>query len=1082
MRHVAAVLLIALVGCRFTFDREVSPGEIRGLLERQRSGDGGREPLGGATVRALGTPFLVRSGSDGRFIIRGMPSGEHTLVISSDPDGDGAVDEQLRLTRVRLDPIVGAADPRNARDLGPLLVEATGSVTGKLMKAGVPVVGAAVAVEGQPALFARTDVSGAFRFVNLAPGEYAFVALVPVNGAFAAVRAGSAKVSSLRTVELGAVEVNEDAPTRAMIAGQLIAEDKIGVTNYSSFRLQAVGPGGAQEILVNPDGSWRIELSVGVYALHLLRDGNVAETWMGGVSAYPDAVAPPIYIFDESTPFDYDQDGVVEGDEDSDNDRVNDADEAPGCRFDPDGSRDSDGDGLCDSADPDSDQDGVIDAVDTCPLVVDPLQADGDGDGYGDLCDNCPRTPNPDQRADACSGGSGRRTCSEDNGGCHFSAVCSDSPQGAQCKCPEGFTGDGVDCVPTGWSTLDATPNLPVALLGVIDPGTRRAHLIERASPAASWSFGLDAATTSPWRWSPVLGTPPAMGSGAHAFWDDGLAKAWVFSSGYLLETLSVSQLDLRARPWRWLPVATTGTAPDRPVGELSASWNPNDGRMLVCCTSDLSGLWTFDAAKTTWSQVTVARRDSVQLPSSTYSARSAYDPEGKRLYVLFSDSPPFAIDFSSGSPEWVNVTATGYDLRYGASLVLDRSAGRLLVIGGSSATGAQVSTATLDLRDPAASWTAAPRLDLSDPTILVEKSDAGADVYAFGGYPTQGAASSGGRPFVLRPGALAWSEIGPTSGAAPGYRTGAVLAVDGTDTNLALLAGVEFEGAGGQSAAPWVFRRGRGWSKATWKSEQATLAQVSSPLVVWDSKNSAYLVVGGTGADGTPPTDSWSVTVGEDAGGDALFEATPLFAGTVDTGSAAALAFDAGAGVAYVAASSEGGLAISKLDRGTTGAVRPSWQSVSTLTPPTRGFQVRGLIHDGQEDVLWLLASSFGGQVQLFKLLSGGNVVMSEVPLLSSLNFTAGFTVRWTSSGGSRQLLLAGPVQGSSTQDASPPLVARVDTKSGVVTLLCGASSWSPPNDFNAMTAPFDGGAVSYHFGRQSLSFLNPQTGGCPQ
>ncbi|MFP2960431.1 lamin tail domain-containing protein [Myxococcus sp. 1LA] len=71
---------------------------------------------------------------------------------------------------------------------------------------------------------------------------------------------------------------------------------------------------------------------------------------------------------------------------------------------------DSDGDGIGDACDPcpleegnacttftvgDDDHDGIPTWLDNCPFVANPDQADADGDGKGDACDACPSTPNP---------------------------------------------------------------------------------------------------------------------------------------------------------------------------------------------------------------------------------------------------------------------------------------------------------------------------------------------------------------------------------------------------------------------------------------------------------------------------------------------------------------------------------------------------------------------------------------------------------------------------------------------------------------------------------------------------------------
>ena len=43
----------------------------------------------------------------------------------------------------------------------------------------------------------------------------------------------------------------------------------------------------------------------------------------------------------------------------------------------------------------DTDGDGVCDSADNCPLVYNPDQKDTDGDGIGDACDKCPTQPGP---------------------------------------------------------------------------------------------------------------------------------------------------------------------------------------------------------------------------------------------------------------------------------------------------------------------------------------------------------------------------------------------------------------------------------------------------------------------------------------------------------------------------------------------------------------------------------------------------------------------------------------------------------------------------------------------------------------
>ena len=69
---------------------------------------------------------------------------------------------------------------------------------------------------------------------------------------------------------------------------------------------------------------------------------------------------------------------------------------------------DSDGDGLCDAADPcpegdtgsDTDGDGLGDPCDNCPAQANSTQQDSDRDGSGDVCDSCPFDPDNDVDGD----------------------------------------------------------------------------------------------------------------------------------------------------------------------------------------------------------------------------------------------------------------------------------------------------------------------------------------------------------------------------------------------------------------------------------------------------------------------------------------------------------------------------------------------------------------------------------------------------------------------------------------------------------------------------------------------------------
>jgi Thrombospondin type 3 repeat len=98
--------------------------------------------------------------------------------------------------------------------------------------------------------------------------------------------------------------------------------------------------------------------------------------FMGACVVNPSA---PSYVFGGVTRLDFDEDGILDGQDNCP--AVKNADQSDG-----------DGDGLGDACDfcaggQDSDSDGICDAVDNCPQTWNPEQTDVDGNGLGDACD-----------------------------------------------------------------------------------------------------------------------------------------------------------------------------------------------------------------------------------------------------------------------------------------------------------------------------------------------------------------------------------------------------------------------------------------------------------------------------------------------------------------------------------------------------------------------------------------------------------------------------------------------------------------------------------------------------------------------
>lgn len=65
----------------------------------------------------------------------------------------------------------------------------------------------------------------------------------------------------------------------------------------------------------------------------------------------------------------------------------------------------------------DTDEDGILDVLDNCPFVANPLQEDDDSDDIGNVCDNCPSHYNPDQDdSDGDTVGDSCDTCTDTDG------------------------------------------------------------------------------------------------------------------------------------------------------------------------------------------------------------------------------------------------------------------------------------------------------------------------------------------------------------------------------------------------------------------------------------------------------------------------------------------------------------------------------------------------------------------------------------------------------------------------------------------------------------------------------------------
>lgn len=414
-------LCVALGGCRFELARSLPAGELQGIVTGQRSSDGAIEPQEGVRVRLEGTPFSVTSDPRGRFRVRGVPSGEHTVLISRDSDGDGDPDSLLRLRRVDIEPTQGA---RGARDLGPLLVTPAGCLSGVAIGPDGPVRNAAVAVQDQPHVFARTNALGEFSFPFLAPGTYVLVLVAGTSGDTPAATLGTFDVASGEVKNAGRVEATP-LDGAGELSGTVVLDDAATGVAVTDVQVVLLGVGGETRTApVQPDGSFRaVDLPNGVYTVRVLGANGVREFFAPGQAVHPGAVRPPLFVFSAEAPLDVDGDGTP------------DDDDPKRCRED---HVDRDRSGICDHFEPDPDHDGVATAADNCAAVANADQADADVDGVGDACDLCPTVRDPDQEdangdgIDECAENARKRSCAYDKAIMHEGLPFGVSTAGAE--------------------------------------------------------------------------------------------------------------------------------------------------------------------------------------------------------------------------------------------------------------------------------------------------------------------------------------------------------------------------------------------------------------------------------------------------------------------------------------------------------------------------------------------------------------------------------------------------------------------------------------------------------------------------
>lgn len=327
------IALVALTACRFTLDRELAPGEIRGTLVAALA-DGTSEPMPGVKVRLEGSNLLVRTDARGRFVLRGLPDG-HWRVRASHGEGE---DEKRLTLNVPLEAAAG-------RDLGRVTIAGFGAVQGVVRSGAMPL-SAHLVVDGQQQ--ERSNADGEYLLRKLEPGVVSLAVLVPDES------------GTPRWFEGPSVTVKPRATTTADVAFaalELVETARVhggvrlaGESEHASARMAFVNGVTTVEVPATDTGAVdSTSVPPGVYTVVVRREGfldvRMSNVVVGNDTPLPSVLMSPVSCKQDST------------------------------------------DPLCADLDlGDDDGDGAPNATDNCPEVANADQLDADEDGLGDAC------------------------------------------------------------------------------------------------------------------------------------------------------------------------------------------------------------------------------------------------------------------------------------------------------------------------------------------------------------------------------------------------------------------------------------------------------------------------------------------------------------------------------------------------------------------------------------------------------------------------------------------------------------------------------------------------------------------------
>lgn len=270
-----AVVLMATAGCLYQWDTDpiaLGEGDITGVMVGVPPGEISvvNRGLAGGRVRVEKSVLTRSAASDGRFVLRNMPEGTHTLLMTYDPNRDGVPDlaRQVRVP-IRIPP---RQSKRSYVNMGDVELLPPGTIRGRVEAAGGPA-GVLVVLASSEYRAVPDPVTGVFEIRGVGEGDWEIVAAR--SGLMSPTR--SLHVPSGEVVELGEPLRLVGVADNGTVQGE-ITEASVGAAVTSSSLQQALGSVQSKSLhsmtdakppIVETDGSAELFMTVppGIYLL-----------------------------------------------------------------------------------------------------------------------------------------------------------------------------------------------------------------------------------------------------------------------------------------------------------------------------------------------------------------------------------------------------------------------------------------------------------------------------------------------------------------------------------------------------------------------------------------------------------------------------------------------------------------------------------------------------------------------------------------------------------------------------------------------------------------------------------------------